>query len=67
MEIVLIINGVLASFTMYFVKDFHQDFKKLSKTVNELKASFLEHTLTIREKVRNNSKRLDELEKQAKE
>lgn len=62
METLLIINGTLAAFTIYFLKDFHSSFKSLVKTVEELKTKFLQHTTKVSEELKSNAKRLDKLE-----
>lgn len=36
MEALLIINSVLVAVCLYFIKDFHGDFKKVAKKVGKL-------------------------------
>lgn len=36
MESLLIINSVLVAICMYFIRDFHKDFKETSKKVDQL-------------------------------
>lgn len=36
MEALLIINSILLAVCLYFVKDFHSDFKEMSKKVGRL-------------------------------
>ena len=41
-EILLIINSLLVAICLYFIQDFHKDFKALNKTVQSLKEKFVE-------------------------
>ena len=36
MEALLIINSILVAICLYFIKDFHTDFKKVAKKVGKL-------------------------------
>ena len=42
MEALLIINSLLVAVCLYFIKDFHGDFKEMSKTVNLLREKVAE-------------------------
>lgn len=42
MDAVQIINSLLLGITLYFVRDFHKDFKQMSKEVSDLKERFSE-------------------------
>lgn len=66
METLLIINGILAAITIYFLKEFHNNFKALVKSVSELKDKFLTHTVKVGEELKSNKKRLDQLEEPTK-
>ena len=36
MEALLVINSILIGISLYFLKDFHSDFKEVSKKVNQM-------------------------------
>lgn len=40
MEALLIINSLLVAICLYFIKDFHTDFKSTAKAVRKLKEKF---------------------------
>ncbi len=42
LEILLIINSLLVAVCLYFIQDFHKDFKKMTVTVQSLKEKFTE-------------------------
>ena len=42
MYAVQIINSLLLGITLYFVRDFHKDFKQMSRQVSDLKERFTE-------------------------
>lgn len=50
MEALLIINSVLVAVSMYFVKDFHSDFKALSKKFGKLSEKVAELSRKIKGK-----------------
>ena len=41
-EILLIINSLLVAICLYFIRDFHKDFKQVASTVQGLKEKFAE-------------------------
>jgi len=53
MDAVQIINSLLLGITLYFVRDFHKDFKQMSKEVSDLKERFSE--LSAKVKIQINS------------
>lgn len=53
MDAVQIINSLLLGITLYFVRDFHKDFKQMSKEVSDLKERFSE--LSAKFKIQINS------------
>ncbi len=62
METLLIINGILAAFTIYFLKDFHSTFKDMVKTVSELKTQLSENAIKTADQQKNHESRLRILE-----
>jgi hypothetical protein len=42
LEILLIINSLLVAVCLYFIRDFHKDFKTMNGTVQSLKEKFTE-------------------------
>ncbi len=59
MEALLIINSLLVAVCVYFIRDFHTDFKATAKTVRSLKTKMGE----LNTKTEGIEKRLDKLEK----
>jgi len=59
MEALLIINSLLVAVCVYFIRDFHMDFKSTAKTVRSLKSKMGE----LNTKTGAIEKRLDKLEK----
>ncbi len=60
MEALLIINSLLVAICLYFIKDFHGDFKETAKKVNKLgeKVQAIsnrlnEHILSVKKKLKN--------------
>ncbi len=53
MDAVQIINSLLLGITLYFVRDFHKDFKEMTKKVTDLKERFSE--LSAKVKIQINS------------
>jgi hypothetical protein len=53
MDTIQIINSLLLGITLYFVRDFHKDFKEMSKKVTDLKERFSE--LSAKVKIQINS------------
>lgn len=48
METVQIINSLLLGITLYFVRDFHKDFKQMAKEVSDLKERFSELSAKVK-------------------
>ena len=48
METVQIINSLLLGITLYFVRDFHKDFKQMSREVTDLKERFSELSAKVK-------------------
>lgn len=64
MDALLIINSLLVAVCVYFIQDFHKDFKKVADSVQGLK----EQVTKLSRKVNNQSKkrkRLEETEEKA--
>lgn len=58
MEALLIINSLLVAVCLYFVKDFHGDFKELSRTVNLLRAKVAAMSVRMDSQIKSVKKRL---------
>ncbi|GAB5419158.1 MAG: hypothetical protein Crog4KO_06660 [Crocinitomicaceae bacterium] len=63
MEALLIINSLLVAVCVYFIRDFHTDFKETAKTVTSLKSKMGELGTKVTTKTEAIEKRLDKLEK----
>ena len=48
METMQIINSLLLGITLYFVRDFHKDFKLMRREVSDLKERFSELSAKVR-------------------
>ncbi len=66
METVQIINSLLLGITLYFVRDFHKDFKEMSKQVTDLKERFADLSAKVRIQIQSIRSRLG-MEKEAEE
>lgn len=63
MEALLIINSLLVAVCLYFIKDFHSDFKETAKTVQSLKEKFTEQSSKVNCEIKSVKKRLTKLDK----
>jgi len=63
MEALLIINSILVAICLYFIKDFHGDFKEVAKTVNVLKEKFSELSVKVNTHIKSVKKRLHRIDK----
>lgn len=63
MEALLIINSLLMAVCLYFIKDFHGDFKEVTKTVNGLKEKFSEMSIKVNDHIKSVKKRLNKIDK----
>jgi hypothetical protein len=61
MEALLIINSILVAVCLYFIKDFHSDFKevakkvtKLSEKVGRISLKLAEHVSSVKKNSKNN-------------
>lgn len=66
METIQIINSLLLGITLYFVRDFHKDFKEMSKKVTDLQTRFAELSAKVRIQIQSIRSRLG-MEKEAEE
>lgn len=58
METMQIINSLLLGITLYFVRDFHKDFKLMSKEVSDLRERFSELSAKVRIQIQSIKTRL---------
>lgn len=63
METLLIINSLLVAVCLYFIKDFHGDFKDVAKTVQGLKEKFQELSGKVDSHIKAVKKRFKRIEK----
>ena len=63
MEALLIINSILVAVCLYFIKDFHGDFKEVAKTVNGLKEKFSELSVKVNTHIKSVKRRLHRIDK----
>lgn len=63
MEALLIINSILVAICLYFIKDFHGDFKQVAKTVNGLKEKFSELSIKVNSHIKSVKKRFAKMDK----
>lgn len=63
MEALLIINSLLMAICLYFIKDFHGDFKEVTRTVNGLKEKFTELSGKVNSHIKSVKKRLQRVDK----
>ncbi|MBI3133642.1 MAG: hypothetical protein HYZ14_03105 [Bacteroidetes bacterium] len=66
MEALLIINSLLMAVCLYFIKDFHGDFKEVTRTVNALKEKFSEMSLKVNTHIKSVKKRMHKLDNENK-
>lgn len=64
MEALLIINSILVAICLYFVKDFHTDFKEVAKKVNKLSEKITRISLKLNEHVSSVKKKLKSIKNQ---
>ncbi len=58
MEALLIINGLLAATTLYFIKHVHSEFKEMGRSVQTLKERFAELSTKVQEQIKSIKERL---------
>jgi hypothetical protein len=63
MEALLIINSLLMAVCLYFIKDFHGDFKEVTRTVNSLKEKFSELSVKVNTHIKSVKKRMHRIDK----
>lgn len=63
MEALLIINSILVAVCLYFIKDFHGDFKEVAKSVNGLKEKFAEMSIKVNGHIKSVKKRFAKMDK----
>ena len=61
MEALLIINSILVAISLYFIKDFHSEFKDVSKKVGKLNHKISLITLKLNEQISTIKKKLKKL------
>lgn len=64
MEALMIINSLLVAVCVYFIRDFHTDFKQTAKTVQSLKSEVNDLTTKVTRNNKSVAKRLEKLEKE---
>lgn len=62
MEALIIINSLLMAVCLYFIKDFHGDFKEVKNTVNGLKEKFTEMSVKVNTHIKSVKKRMHRLD-----
>lgn len=63
-EILLIINSLLVAICLYFIRDFHKDFKQVASTVQGLKEKFAELSIKFNFHINAIKDRLNHIDKQ---
>lgn len=63
MEALLIINSILVAVCLYFIKDFHGDFKEVAKKVGKLQQKLSRMSLKLNDHVNMVKKKLREIKK----
>lgn len=58
MEALLIINSILVAISLYFIKDFHSEFKDVTKKVEKLNHKVSLITLKLNEQIKTIKKKL---------
>ena len=61
MEALLIINSILVAISLYFIKDFHSEFKDVTKKVEKLNHKLSLITLKLNEQIKTIKKKLKKL------
>lgn len=64
MEALLIINSLLVAVCVYFIRDFHTDFKATAKTVRSLKTKVSDLSTKVSTKSKSIEQRLEKLEEE---
>lgn len=54
MEALLIINSILVAVCLYFIKDFHSEFKSVAKKVDKLKSKVNRISMELEENQKKN-------------
>ncbi len=67
MEALLIINSILVAVCLYFVKDFHSEFKEVAKTVQGLKEKLSDLAGRLRAHIRTVKERFEKIDKEEQE
>ncbi len=67
LEILLIINSLLVAVCLYFIRDFHKDFKQVATTVQSLKEKFTELSVKFNFHINSIRDRLNKIDKQEEE
>ena len=62
-EILLIINSILVAICLYFIRDFHKDFKSMNGTVQTLREKFTELSTKFNIHIQIIKERLDKIDK----
>lgn len=65
MEALLIINSILVAICLYFIKDFHGDFKETAKKVSKLGDKVQRISSKLNEHVNSVKEKLKELKERA--
>jgi uncharacterized membrane protein (DUF106 family) len=63
MDTLLVINSILVATCLYFIKDFHTDFKEVKKSLQEVKEKFGEQSAKTDTEIKSVENRVDKLEK----
>ena len=61
MEALLIINSILVAISLYFIKDFHSEFKEVTRKVEKLNNKVTLITLKLNEQVKTIKKKLKKI------
>ena len=62
MNTLLIFNSILVATCLYFIKDFHSDFKKVSTSLSDLKQNFGEQSIRTNTELKSVKKQVENLE-----
>ena len=63
LEILLIINSILVGICLYFITDFHKDFKKMADAVQTLKEKYTELSTKVNIHIQTIKARLKKMDK----
>lgn len=66
MTTLLVVNSILVATCLYFIKDFHSDFKDVKRSLQGLKEKFGEHSSKVNTEIHSVEKRVGKLESKAK-